>query len=292
MDRKAKPADSFVILEEDLCDLWSSQEASLFAKFRRDIGLMVAYAILYQKKYIIDHSWDPPGDHSGLLWQSSESINICDYATVSEFCEQVNTGNSRPSFVSGCGMFHDTYTNELDLLARDLVTEVAKEIFENHIDHSAYTKENEIEELFFDFLGESDFLVEREFELKQSVMDWKLADLFSEFQDMARAKRLKEELLWEQQQKQAAQKERKARLILAHFLQILDLSATCKLEKGHPKWLAAKTWVERELSGEECHLLARVLNCSNSIQMWLTSRSHSHKPNSKKLYQWHIHYDC
>lgn len=60
--------------------------------------------------YVEDHSYDPPYDHSGELVKEGQ---ISTEITVKEFLEDEYNGDTRASYCSGCGFFHDTYSESL-----------------------------------------------------------------------------------------------------------------------------------------------------------------------------------
>lgn len=64
----------------------------------------------------ISHDNDPPWDNSGIVWkQQSDPDTLLDrYKTLAEWMEQEYTGNSRASYVSGMGLFWDTYKDEIE----------------------------------------------------------------------------------------------------------------------------------------------------------------------------------
>ncbi|WP_062198105.1 hypothetical protein [Massilibacterium senegalense] len=61
--------------------------------------------ILIEKKYIVDHSCDPPWDFSGQLLCTYENFRLTDYETLQDFLENEYTGQSIASFMSNCGFF-------------------------------------------------------------------------------------------------------------------------------------------------------------------------------------------
>ncbi|SFS43831.1 hypothetical protein SAMN02910357_00748 [Succinivibrio dextrinosolvens] len=60
--------------------------------------------------YEEDHTYDPPYDCSGELVEAGKiSADI----TVNEFLEEEYNGDKHASYCSGCGFFHDTYSDSL-----------------------------------------------------------------------------------------------------------------------------------------------------------------------------------
>lgn len=60
--------------------------------------------------YEEDHTYDPPYDCSGQLVKAGQ---ISPEITVKEFLEEEYDGNTHASYCSGCGFFHDTYSEDL-----------------------------------------------------------------------------------------------------------------------------------------------------------------------------------
>ena len=67
------------------------------------IERLVAYDVITSKKvlYEVCHDWDPPWDCSGVL-EETGTYNIDDNFSFTDYLE-FYTGNSIPSFCSGCG---------------------------------------------------------------------------------------------------------------------------------------------------------------------------------------------
>ena len=62
----------------------------------------------------INHHSDPPWDHSGHAYrhQTDPLVLMTRYKTLQEWLDEAYTGNSRASFVSGMGLFWDTYGDD------------------------------------------------------------------------------------------------------------------------------------------------------------------------------------
>jgi hypothetical protein len=78
--------------------------------------------VLNGKVFDVDHSLDPPWDHSGVLVEkpSDPSSRLAKYKTLGEWMEECFTGRSTPSYVSGCGFYHDTFGYEIEDAVRSL----------------------------------------------------------------------------------------------------------------------------------------------------------------------------
>ncbi|MFD0712131.1 hypothetical protein [Paenibacillus sp. GCM10027626] len=80
----------------------------------------LAYDFLFSPKYIVTHDYDPPWDHSGMLLQINEKFSLEDYSCVEDFFEEY-TGQSRASYMSGCGFFYDTFEEKYEEQIREFV---------------------------------------------------------------------------------------------------------------------------------------------------------------------------
>ncbi|HZJ83426.1 MAG TPA: hypothetical protein VFD57_06425, partial [Clostridia bacterium] len=80
-----------------------------------------AYVILTRCRKIVDHKYDPPWDCSGNIINTDGKFSLDDYPALLDFVENEYSGNSRPSFISGCGIFYNTYSDELDDITRDWI---------------------------------------------------------------------------------------------------------------------------------------------------------------------------
>jgi hypothetical protein len=72
--------------------------------------------VLDGKTYEIDYSGDPPWDSSGRLveQESSEAERLHKYKTLGQWMEDCYTGQTTASYVSGCGLFHDSYSKQIE----------------------------------------------------------------------------------------------------------------------------------------------------------------------------------
>ncbi|MCG7337036.1 hypothetical protein MHZ95_17385 [Sporosarcina sp. ACRSM] len=102
--------------------LISSIEAELKETVRRtEKELMtlfpsrLSYDLLTGQKRYLSHELDPPWDHSGHLFTKlgDARFTIEQYGKVGDFFEEY-TGNSIASFVSGCGLFYETYEEKYE----------------------------------------------------------------------------------------------------------------------------------------------------------------------------------
>ncbi|PTM59848.1 hypothetical protein [Desmospora activa] len=84
-----------------------------FPRYFDHIAKWMAYQFLTKNKYEVDHNLDPPWDSSGRLISTNQNLQTEDYQTLEQFLEEYN-GNSLPSFVSGCGLSHQTFAADLE----------------------------------------------------------------------------------------------------------------------------------------------------------------------------------
>ncbi len=81
-----------------------------------------AYIILKNRKYKIYHSTNPPWDNSGKVICIDEQFDLNDYATFNDFINNEYNGESYASYMSGHGMFHDTYEESFDQISLEWLT--------------------------------------------------------------------------------------------------------------------------------------------------------------------------
>lgn len=117
------------------------------------IAKWFARSVLEGEKCVIDHSLDPPWDDSGRVVNTSEMFDISDYSKVDHFLEEY-TGASRASFISGMGMFHDIYRDDLQEITEEWVLQRLESAIKSLVlDNNAILKEwvTKLEGSEFDF---------------------------------------------------------------------------------------------------------------------------------------------
>jgi hypothetical protein len=85
--------------------------------------------LLDGKTFDVDHSFDPPGDHSGILScrkLTEEERREIMSKTLLEWMRNQYSGNSTASYVSGCGLFHDDYQKVIEDYVLERITDVLK----------------------------------------------------------------------------------------------------------------------------------------------------------------------
>lgn len=88
---------------------------------------MVVTIIVYGEKYDIDHSKNPEWDYSGETYITGERFNPDDYNKLEDLLDEY-TGEKEPSFMSGCGFFHDRYEKDFEELTREFIWSVVREV--------------------------------------------------------------------------------------------------------------------------------------------------------------------
>jgi hypothetical protein len=217
--------------------------------FRAVVATWFATTILYCKRYSESHRGDPSWDCSGSVPIQGE-FHLEDYAKLADFLPEF-TGNSTATYISGCGMAHDTYEESL----KNLVVE--------HV-YSGIKRTGESEypmDWADDVQDEADATVQA---LMETCSGWSCAELFAE--GTAAAMLLRAEL-------QAQALERQA---LVYAGQLLLKKYKLELEKpahkGTTQWQQIRT-VLVHLSEKDRRLLVPVLNVSNSIRRTLEQGS-------------------
>lgn len=79
----------------------------------KDVATEFAYQILHEPKYYVTHRYDPPWDCSGETCRDERGYDIGNYETLGDYLEEYS-GNSEASFVSGCGLFHETRRDDFE----------------------------------------------------------------------------------------------------------------------------------------------------------------------------------
>ena len=100
---------------------------------RQAVATEFASTILYNTKVAITHSLDPPWDRSGIAIITDEKFRLEDYDTLSDFLNEYN-GNTTPSYESGCGFYHDTYSDSFGQIIFDMLCEYYGECFDKLMD--------------------------------------------------------------------------------------------------------------------------------------------------------------
>jgi hypothetical protein len=97
------------------------RDASL-ADFTQTIAAWVAYLFLFETRHTVDHSFDPPWDHSGQIQDTGQPYRAADYDSLDAFLEEY-TGESTATYMSGMGLSWDTFSKALDRKSDDAARE-------------------------------------------------------------------------------------------------------------------------------------------------------------------------
>lgn len=85
--------------------------------------------LLVGETFDVDHSFDPPGDHSGILIRrklTEEERREILSETLGDWMRNQYSGASTASYVSGCGLFHDDYQKVIEDYVQERIGEVVK----------------------------------------------------------------------------------------------------------------------------------------------------------------------
>ncbi len=223
---------------------------------RKLVAHWFAFIILYNnKRYEVDHDFDPPWDTSGHAW-SVGYFALEDFVKLKDFLQEL-TGNTTASYVSGCGLFHDVFEDEL------------REIIRKHVyDFAVKTDfEDDFENLTCEFLVEADETIES---IVVECAAWSCRELFEEGEWLARE---------EHAEIHANSIERQARVRAGQILvQRLGLYSATTICKGTPQWYRT-VLILNNLSENELKLISLALNASNSILQALSQGKLPKKTN-------------
>lgn len=92
-----------------------------------EVREMVVSIVVYGEKYDIDYSNDQEWDHSGETYSTGERFNPDDYDKFEDLLDEYS-GEKEPSFMSGCGFFHNRYEKDFEELTRDFIWSVVAEV--------------------------------------------------------------------------------------------------------------------------------------------------------------------
>lgn len=89
----------------------AKKRAHWYHEWFTEIATWFSYTIQYSTAHKVSYDSDPPWDCSGRTVETG-SFDLSQYKTFKEFQEEY-TGNTKASYMSGCGFFHETYEEEL-----------------------------------------------------------------------------------------------------------------------------------------------------------------------------------
>ena len=85
--------------------------------------------LLDGRTFEVDHGFDPPWDHSGMLkcrrLTEDERKEILSW-TLGEWMRNQYSGNSTASYEPGCGLFHDDYQNVIEDHVQESISDVLR----------------------------------------------------------------------------------------------------------------------------------------------------------------------
>lgn len=98
-----------------------------FDAYQNHVAIWVAKTFIQNTKVLVDHSSDPDWDTSGHPIYTDTPFNSNDYTTLESFLKEHN-GQTEPSYMSGCGLFHLTYRSELEDLTLQWTGELQTQV--------------------------------------------------------------------------------------------------------------------------------------------------------------------
>jgi hypothetical protein len=118
--------DWLIALPNNYPDLLVSRAAR--DELEHGIGSRFVHWVMDGVDIEINHDFDPPWDSSGLArrHQADSLMLLVRYERFEDWLENAYTGKSKASYVSGMGIFWETYGEELDYLAECLSYELLK----------------------------------------------------------------------------------------------------------------------------------------------------------------------
>jgi len=125
-DLSAARKDDFHYLTSNFSLSFPTTEAQGLARWSMDL---FTEWLLDGKTFDVDHSFDPPGDHSGILicrTLTEEERREIMSKTLGEWMHSQYSGNSTASYVSGCGLFHDDYQKVIEDHVQGRITDILK----------------------------------------------------------------------------------------------------------------------------------------------------------------------
>ena len=149
-----------------------------------------------QDKVEITHDYDPAYDCSGQAYNTRKFYKLMDYEIFEDFLDEY-TGSSRASYMSGCGLFWRTYSNEVEDEIRDEHYNYCKNILTNELNlpkDSSYSIDDyydEFEDELYDDFGilvEYDLMGMKEAIAKEPFVKALLK--YSEAEDLEKIKHL------------------------------------------------------------------------------------------------------
>lgn len=220
--------------------------------FRKHVAEWFAYQILYAARYEIDYSNCPPWDASGTA-RHIGVFCLADYATLASFLEEP-TGETTASYVSGCGLFHNYFNEELGKMAEDYVQDLALQIGEKPDEDGEWSS------------AAAHAILEVCIELSEIAPTWACPELFAEGADAAHKKHFEEHV-----EAEVRRIEHAAQLCAGKML-VQRCGYTSEMgivRKATANWETLREAL-LHLSENDLKLVSHVLPASNSITLALS----------------------
>jgi hypothetical protein len=155
-DLGAARADDYHYMAGDRSLSFPKTEAQRLARWSMEL---FTEWLLDGETFEVDHSFDPPGDHSGTLIRrklTEEERSEIMSDTLGEWMRTQYSGTSSASYVSGCGLFHENYQQVIE----DYVQESIGEVLRSQVS----------EEEWWDLIEEDDF-ADFESDIRSDIID-------------------------------------------------------------------------------------------------------------------------
>jgi|GEM_PF-2434462 hypothetical protein len=283
-----------IILEDILQEKLKNKCEKNIDDYVQLVANWFGYVILNNKKHKIDHSIDPPWDHSGRVFNTDEPFDLNDYATFDEFINEEYTGESCATYMSGYGIAHYTYEERFNQISFEWLTSqvhiVIEELIENNNSYLEKWIENEnitfdIKEadnitdliVFEDIIG--DFIYSYSLDIEDYLLKTHPIILFNRGKKEALIKIRKEKKKQMENQKKYQKNREKAEYLWDKILKIFKLKYGEKIPKKINKPLydskVKQLLIELHKNGSNVDEIQKIgkylgFNFSNSVELLIS----------------------
>ncbi|MBN1215468.1 MAG: hypothetical protein JXA99_08480 [Candidatus Lokiarchaeota archaeon] len=158
-----------ILTENDIQHFIEDNKISLelHEKWKKEIFKRIVEYIEKNPKFIIDHRYDYPYDHSGELIPFSKYFLISLYKKVGDFLKEYD-GNKEASYRSGCGWNYLTYSDTSDIEPISLGNKYAEYYLKLLIEKYNIDEGDPVDyyDLIYNYLGDDNFKLLGEIENK------------------------------------------------------------------------------------------------------------------------------
>jgi hypothetical protein len=123
-DLRAARTDDYYFMTGDRSLIFPKTEVQRLARWSMEL---FTEWLLDGETFEVNHGFDPSWDHSGMLIRrelTEEERREIMSGTLGEWMRSQYSGTSTASYVSGSGLFHDTYQNVIEDHVRESISEV------------------------------------------------------------------------------------------------------------------------------------------------------------------------